>query len=292
MHTVSNANPPPSGQREWTTTIRPNPGWLQIDLGELWRARELILMFVRRDFLATYKQTILGPLWFFIQPLLTTLTFTLVFGNIAKLSTDGLPKLLFYLSGVTAWSYFAECLTKTSETFNANANIFGKVYFPRLAVPFSIVISNLIRFGIQFVLFLGFYAYYLIIGTPIRPTFALVLVPLLVLIMAALGLGCGIIVSSLTTKYRDLRFLVQFGTQLLMYGTPVIYPLSRLPDQYRWIVVCNPMSAVIETFRFAFLGTGQFSWSHLGLSAAISVVILTVGIVLFNRVEKSFMDTV
>lgn len=277
---------------EWTLVIRPHTGMLDLHLADLWRYRDLVKMFVRRDFVSLYKQTILGPLWFIIQPLLTTLTFTLIFGNIAQLSTDGLPKLLFYLSGVTAWNYFSDCLLKTSETFSANANLFGKVYFPRLAVPVSIVISNLIKFGIQLALFLAFYAYFLLSGAAISPTRALVLIPALILIMAALGLGSGIIVSSLTTKYRDLRFLVQFGTQLLMYSTPVIIPLSKLPEQYRWIMLMNPMTPVIETFRYAFLGTGTFSWGNLGISAAVTAVILIGGIMLFNRVEKTFMDTV
>jgi lipopolysaccharide transport system permease protein len=250
------------------------------------------MLFVRRDFVSQYKQTILGPLWFIIQPLLTTLTFTVIFGNIAQLSTDGLPKILFYLSGVTAWSYFSDCLTKTSETFNANANIFGKVYFPRLAVPVSIVISNLIRFGIQVGLFLGFYFYFLARGTAIHPTLALWLMPLLVLLMAALGLGTGIIVSSMTTRYRDLRFLVQFGVQLLMYSTPVIYPLSKIPEHYRWIMLANPMTSIIETFRYAFLGTGVFSWMQLGYTAGTAAALLAVGVLLFNHVEKTFMDTV
>lgn len=276
----------------WTLVIRPRTGWFDLHLADLWRHRDLVLLFVRRDFVATYKQTILGPLWFIIQPLLTTLTFTLIFGNIAKLSTDGLPKLLFYLSGITSWAYFSDCLMKTSETFNSNANLFGKVYFPRLAVPLSIVISNLIKFGIQLALFLGFYFYFLSQGFAIRPTRALMLLPVLILMMAALGLGSGMIVSSLTTRYRDLRFLVQFGTQLLMYSTPVIFPLSKLPEQYRWIVLANPMTPVIETFRYAFMGTGTFSWTYLGISAAVTVVILVLGIVLFSHVEKTFVDTV
>jgi len=250
------------------------------------------MLVVRRDLVAQYKQTILGPLWFIIQPLLTTLTFTLVFGNIAKLSTDGLPKILFYLSGVTAWNYFSDCLMKTSETFLANTNIFGKVYFPRLAVPLSIVVSNLIRFAIQLALFLAFYSYFFAKGSAIQPTKALWLLPLLILLMAALGLGSGIIVSAMTTRYRDLRFLVQFGTQLLMYSTPVIYPLSKLPEEYSWIMLSNPMTPVIEAFRYAFLGTGTFSWVHLGMSVAASVFILSIGVLLFNHVEKTFMDTV
>jgi lipopolysaccharide transport system permease protein len=289
---VASRAPLQTESEEWTLVIRPKTRWFDLHLADLWRHRDLVMLFVRRDFVAAYKQTILGPLWFLIQPLLTTLTFTLIFGNIAKLSTDGLPKILFYLSGITAWTYFADCLTKTSETFNANANLFGKVFFPRLAVPLSVVISNLIKFGIQLGLFLGFYSYFLAQGSAIRPTRALLLLPLLILLMAALGLGCGIIVSSLTTRYRDLRFLVQFGTQLLMYTTPVIFPLSKLPPQYRWIMLANPMTPVIETFRYAFLGVGTFSWTLLGISAFVTSVILASGVLLFNHVEKTFMDTV
>jgi lipopolysaccharide transport system permease protein len=279
-------------QGDWTLVIRPKTRWLDLHLADLWRHRDLIMLFVHRDFVATYKQTILGPLWFVIQPLLTTLTFTLIFGNIAQLSPGGLPKILFYMSGITAWNYFSDCLTKTSETFSANANIFGKVYFPRLAVPVSIVISNLIKFGIQLGLFLAFYIYFFAGGTPIHPTSALLLMPALMLLMAALGLGSGIIVSSLTTRYRDLRFLVQFGAQLLMYTTPVIFDVSKLPEHYRWIILANPMTPVIETFRHAFLGTRAPSWTHLGASAGVTTLILMTGILLFNRVEKTFMDTV
>jgi lipopolysaccharide transport system permease protein len=277
---------------DWTLVIRPKSGWFDLHLGDLWRYRDLVMMFVRRDFFSLYKQTILGPLWFIIQPLLTTLTFTIIFGNVAQLSTDGLPKVLFYLSGITAWNYFSECMMKTSETFNQNSAIFGKVFFPRLAVPLSVVISNLIKFGIQLGLFLGFYFYFLAGDNNIHPTSALFLLPVLLIMMAALGLGAGIIVSSLTTRYRDLRFLVQFGTQLLMYTTPVIFPLSRIPDQYRWIIVANPMTPIIETFRYGFLGTGTFSWDLLIYSAVMTTIILAVGVLLFNRVEKTFMDTV
>lgn len=276
----------------WSLIIRPKTGWFDLHLSDLWRYRDMVMLFVRRDFVSLYKQTILGPLWFIIQPLLTTLTFTLIFGNIAQLSTDGLPKILFYMSGITAWNYFSDCLLKTSETFNANASLFGKVYFPRLAVPVSIVISNLIKFGIQLLLFLAFYLYFLADGSAVRPTWALLLVPPLIIMMAALGLGAGILVSSLTTRYRDLRFLVQFGTQLLMYSTPVIIPLSKLPEQYQWIMLANPMTAIIETFRYAFLGTGTFSWSYLGIAAVAISLILILGVMLFNRVERTFMDTV
>src|SRR5262245_43191729 len=277
---------------EWTLVIRPTSGWFDLHIADLWRYRDLVMLFVRRDFVSQYKQTILGPLWFIIQPLLTTLTFTVIFGNIAQLSTDGLPKILFYLSGITAWNYFSDCLLATSETFNANSNLFGKVYFPRLAVPVSIVISNLIKFAIQLGLFLAFYFYFLAQGAAVRPNLVLLVMPLLLLLMACLGLGIGIIVSSLTTRYRDLRFLVQFGVQLLMYSTPVIFPLSKLPAQYRWIMLANPMTPIIETFRYAFLGTGVFSWKLLSISALATSLILAVGILLFNKVEKTFMDTV
>ena len=276
----------------WTLVMRARTNWFDLHLDELWRYRDLVMMFVRRDFISQFKQTILGPLWFIIQPLLTTLTFTVIFGSIAQLSTDGLPKVLFYLSGVTAWNYFADCLTKTSDTFNANANIFGKVYFPRLAVPVSIVISNLARFGVQFILFLGFYCYFLASGAVIQLSKALWLLPVLLLLMAALGLGAGIIVSSMTTRYRDLRYLVQFGVQLLMYSTPVIIPLSKLPEHYRWVMLINPMTPLIETFRYALLGVGSFRWEYLVISASISGLTLLVGILLFNRVERTFMDIV
>jgi lipopolysaccharide transport system permease protein len=282
----------PRCHAEWTLVIRPKTGWLDLHLADLWRYRDLVALFVRRDFLAQYKQTILGPLWFVIQPILTTLTFTVVFGNVAKLSTDGLPKILFYLSGVTAWNYFAECLTLTSNTFVANANLFGKVYFPRLAIPVSIVISSLIKFGIQLGLLFCFLAYYVVKGSQALPTTALLLLPILLLLMASLGLGVGIIVSALTTKYRDLRFLIQFGVQLLMYTTPVIMPLSKVFGKYRWLMLSNPMTSVIETFRYGLLGSGTFSWSQLGFAATAAGLILTAGVLLFNHVEKTFMDTV
>jgi lipopolysaccharide transport system permease protein len=277
---------------DWSLIIKPKSGWFDLHLQDLWRYRDLVALFIRRDFVATYKQTILGPLWFIIQPVLTTFTFTVVFGAVAKLPTDGLPKILFYLSGITAWNYFAECLTLTSNTFVGNANLFGKVYFPRLAVPLSVVISNLIKFGIQFGLFLLFMLFFVLKGSEVRPTAAIFLLPILLLIMAALGLGSGIIVSALTTRYRDLRFLVQFGVQLLMYSTPIIFPLSKLPDKYQWVMLSNPMTPVIETFRYAIFGSGTFSLRYLGLSATAAILILSIGILLFNHVEKTFMDTV
>lgn len=251
-------------------------------------------MFVRRDFVAVYKQTILGPLWFFIQPLLTTITFTVIFSGVAKLSTDGAPPLLFYLAGTTPWNYFAACLTKTSTTFKDNANLFGKVYFPRLIIPLSIVVSTLIQFAIQFATLAIALAWFLFQGVPVQPDVVgiLTVTPLLLLLMAGLGLGFGIIISSLTTKYRDLAFLVTFGVQLAMYATPVVYPLSTVPEKYRpWIEV-NPMTGIIEAFRALYLGTGSLPWPLLGMSAATTVVVLFLGMIVFNRVEKTFMDTV
>ncbi|MBI9050421.1 MAG: ABC transporter permease [Anaerolineaceae bacterium] len=278
--------------KRWDLILEPNRAWWDLRLRQVWRYRDLILLFVRRDFVSYYKQTILGPLWFLIQPILTTLTFTVIFGNIASMSTDGLPQFLFYMSGTVIWSYFAECLRKTSDTFISNANIFGKVYFPRLIMPISVLISNLITFVIQFLLFLGFVVYFLIAGSNIQVTWNVLILPLLLFLMAGLGLGFGIIISSLTTKYRDLRFLIQFGVQLWMYATPVIYPVSSIPEKYQWIIQLNPLSPIVEAFRYAFLGTGAFSWASLAYSFGVMVVVFLVGVVIFNRVETTFMDTV
>jgi lipopolysaccharide transport system permease protein len=259
----------------------------------LWHARDLIMLFVRRDFVAVYKQTILGPLWYLIQPLLTTIIFTVVFGNIAKLPTDGLPSFLFYMSGTVIFAYFASSLSKTSDTFVANANMFGKVYFPRLAVPVSILISNLIAFAIQFGFFLAFMAYFVLRGTALHPNWWILFTPVLLLMMAGLGLGFGIIVSSLTTKYRDLRFLVQFGVQLLQYVTPVIYPLSFIKSPtYLALIRLNPLTSIVEAFRYAYLGSGSVNLLQLGYSFAIMLIVIAIGAVIFNRVEATFMDTV
>ena len=279
--------------KHWSMIIEPQRTLLDLRLGELWRYRDLVMLFVRRDFVSVYKQTVLGPIWYLIQPLLTTLTFTFIFGSIASLPTDGLPQFLFYMSGTVVWSYFASCLTKTSETFVQNANLFGKVYFPRLAVPISILISNLITFLIQFAMFLAFVLYFVLRGTPIHLNWLwIALSPLLMLMMAGLGLGFGIIISSLTTKYRDLRFLVTFGVALLMYATPVIYPVSSIPEQYQWIILANPMTPVIEAFRFAFLGAGTVDINHLLYSFGFMLVVVIIGSIIFNRVEQTFMDTV
>jgi len=276
----------------WTTVIQPRTGWFDIQLQELWAYRDLILLFVRRDFVAYYKQTVLGPLWFVLQPLFSTLVFTVVFGNIAKIPTDGIPHVLFYMSGIVMWNYFADCLNKTSNTFVNNAAIFGKVYFPRLAVPVSIVITNLLTFAIQFCLLMGFVAYFSMRGAPIHVGTLVLIIPALLVQMAALGLGVGILVSSLTTRYRDLHFVMGFGVQLWMYATPIVYPLSQVPARWQWISVLNPMTAVVETFRCALLGSGTFSFPQYALSAAMTGVILVAGIFLFGRVEKTFMDTV
>jgi lipopolysaccharide transport system permease protein len=285
---------PAKADEHWDLVIRPKDGWLDLHLDDLWRYRDLLWMFVRRDFVTVYKQTILGPLWFFIQPLFTTLVFTIVFSGMAQLSTGGQPPMLFYLAGTTAWNYFAACFTKTSTTFTANAGIFGKVYFPRLITPLSIVMSNLIQFVIQFALFFGFFAYYWLTGSTIRPDWLgiLLLTPVLLLIMGLLGLGCGIIVSSLTTKYRDMQFLVGFGIQLLMYGTPVIYGVASIPAQYRPWIEANPMTPVIECFRGIYLGSGAWSCYTLLYAAGFTVVTLFLGLSIFHRVERNFMDTV
>lgn len=277
---------------QWDLIIRPRRSWFDLRLGELWQARELVGLFVWRDFVSVYKQTILGPLWHIIQPLLTTVVFTVVFGNLARLPTDGLPPFLFYLSGNVIWGYFAGCVTGTSNTFTANAGLFGKVYFHRMTVPVSILLSRLIGFAIQFCVFLGFLAYFRLAGSAVNPNAAVLLLPLLLTIMAGLGLGFGIIVSALTTRYRDLQMLVSFGVQLLMYATPVIYPVSFVPERFRLMVEANPLAPLIEAFRYAFLGTGSFSTASLLYSAGATTAILFLGILIFNRVEQTFMDTV
>lgn len=279
-------------QDSWTDVIEPQTELLDLRLKDVWRYRDLVMLFVRRDFVATYKQTVLGPIWFFIQPLLTTITFVIIFGRVAKLSTDGLPMMLFYLAGITVWNYFAQTLTSTSTVFKDNAQIFGKVYFPRLTMPLSIVISNLVRFGIQFSLFFVVWLYYLFTGNAVHPNAYILLTPVLIILMGLLSLGLGMIFSSMTTKYRDLAMLLTFGIQLLMYATPVIYPISSISDNYKWLILANPMSSIVETFRYAFLGSGTFSWLYLGYSLAVTMAILFIGVIIFNKVEKSFTDTV
>ncbi|MFP5470883.1 MAG: ABC transporter permease [Bacteroidia bacterium] len=279
-------------EKNWTTIISPKKSLLDFELKEIFKYKDLLLLFVKRDFVTIYKQTILGPLWFFIQPILTSLVFTVIFGNIAGIPTDGVPKILFYLAGITCWNYFSECLTKTSDTFITNQTIFGKVYFPRLIIPLSIVFSSLIKFLVQFLLFLIFYIYFISSGTHISPNIYIFLLPFLIILMAFLSLGLGIIISSLTTKYRDLRFLTKFGVQLWMYVTPVIYPLSQLKGKMLFLATLNPMTSIIETFKFAFLGKGTFSWNYLLYSSVFTLVVIVIGVLFFNKTEKNFMDTV
>ena len=276
----------------WDEIITSKNRLFDLRLKELWDHRDLIFLFVRRDFISVYKQTILGPLWYLIQPLFTTVIFVIVFGNIAKISTDGNPQILFYMSGLIFWNYFADCLNKTSNTFLNNAHIFGKVYFPRLSVPISIIITNLITFSIQFGLLLIFYFYYFTNHARLQPNPYLLLLPVLIISTGLLGLGTGIIISSLTTKYRDLKFLLTFALQLMMYATPVIYPLSTIPAKYQIFLLINPMTAIIETFRYALLGSGSINLLNLGYSILFTILALFLGIIIFNRVEKNFMDTI
>jgi lipopolysaccharide transport system permease protein len=277
---------------EYTTVIKPKNKLFEVDFKEIWRYRDLYSMFVKRDIITQYKQTILGPAWFFIQPALTTVMYMVVFGGIAGISTDGLPQPLFYLAGIVFWQYFSDCLNKTSSTFTTNQAIFGKVYFPRMIVPLATVTSNLVRMGIQFLLFIAVYIYYLIIGVDVAPNIYILLLPLLILMLAGLALGFGIIVSSLTTKYRDLTILFTFFVSLWMYATPVIYPLSTMSENRQWIMALNPVTGIMEAFKYGALGVGTFDWGMLAYSFGFMVVLLAVGIVVFNKVQRSFMDTV
>ena len=278
--------------KEWDLVIEPQSSLFELHLKDVWRYRDLLWLLVKRDFVSFYKQTILGPLWFFIQPLFTTIIFTFIFGNLAGLSTDGLPQPLFYMAGITAWNYFADCLTKTSTVFRDNANIFGKVYFPRLIMPLSIVVSNLVRFGVQFLLFALMMLYYYCSGANFHIQTSVVLFPILVLLMALLGLGLGLIITALTTKYRDLAFLITFGVQLMMYATTVIYPLSAAPAKYKWLIELNPMTGIIEAFRNGFLGQGMLTLQSLGYSIIVTLCSVVIGVVIFNKTEKTFVDTV
>lgn len=279
----------------WDTTITNRNSLMSLELNEVWRYRDLLRMYVKRDIITFYKQTILGPLWFIIQPLFTTIIFMFVFGGLAGISTDGIPQAVFYLGGLVCWNYFQDCLTKCADTFNANQAIFGKVYFPRLVVPLSIVISNLIKMAIQFCLFIAVYLYFFVTGIDFGANVTLLLVPLLILMLGFLGLGFGMIISSMTTKYRDLRFLITFGVQLWMYATPVIYPLSVMKEtypQYIWVLVANPLTAILETFKYAFTGVGVFNWIYLVYSFAFTVIVMLLGVIIFNRVQRNFMDVI
>jgi len=279
----------------WDTEITNKSRLLSLELNEVWKYRDLLFMYVKRDIVTFYKQTILGPLWFLIQPVFTTIMFMFVFGGLAGISTDGIPQAVFYLGGLVCWNYFQDCLNKCADTFNANQAVFGKVYFPRLVVPLSIAISNLIKMGIQFCLFLTIYLYYFATGVHFRINVAIILVPFLIIMLGLLGLGFGMIISSMTTKYRDLRFLISFGVQLWMYATPVIYPLSVMKNTYPdyiWVLVANPLTAILETFKYSFTGVGVFDWLYLGYSFVFTLITLLLGIIIFNRVQRSFMDVI
>lgn len=279
----------------WTLEIKPRESLFHLNLREIWQYRDLLLMYIKREIVTFYKQTILGPLWFFIQPVFTTIIFMFVFGGLAGIPTDGIPQPLFYLAGITLWNYFSETLTKNSDTFLVNQAVFGKVYFPRMVVPLSVTITGLLKMVIQFAVFTLVYFWYAAKGSPVSLNAYAFLLPLLIVILAGLALGFGIIISSLTTKYRDLKFLITFAIQLWMYASPVIYPLSVMEgrfEKYMWVLQANPLTSVLETFKFGFLGAGTFSWGMLAYSFGFMVVVLVLGVVIFNRVERSFMDVV
>ena len=278
-------------QQQWTETIESSHSLFDLKLKEVWRYKDLVYMFVKRDFVSGFKQTILGPLWFFINPIFTTIVFVFVFGNIAKLSTDGIPQVLFYLSGITLWNYFSSCLTGTSNIFTTNASIFGKVYFPRLVMPITIVISNLMKFAVQFTLFLAVWIFYFSKGE-IQPNIWILATPFLIVLMAIFALGVGMIFSALTTKYRDLQMLLTFGVSLMMYATPVIYPVSSITGVWKKLAYYNPLTGIFECFKYGWMGQGEFTVEMLLISTAIIIVLLVIGTVTFNKVEKSFMDTV
>lgn len=284
-------NHSPNQDTNWDQVITAKTSLFDLRLKEVWDYRDLLVLFVRRDFVTVYKQTILGPLWFFIQPILTTITFTIIFGTIAQLSTDGAPKVVFYMAGVTLWNYFSSCLTSVSGVFNANAGIFGKVYFPRLIMPLTIVISNLMKFGVQFLLFICFVVYFVILGQ-IHPNAWILLTPYIIVLMAIIAMGIGLILSAMTTKYKDLNQLISFGIQLFMYATPVIYPSSSVPPDYAWVVNFNPLVGLFDYMRYAYLGIGQFSFVSLLYPSLFAILILAVGVVIFNKTQKTFMDTV
>ncbi|WP_457611275.1 ABC transporter permease [Lutibacter sp.] len=284
-----------SNKEDWLFEITPKNKLFNLNLKEVWQYRDLLMLFVKRDVVTLYKQTILGPLWYLIQPLFTSVIFTVIFNKIAGIDTGNIPPFLFNLAGVTSWNYFKECLTATSDTFKKNASLFGKVYFPRIIMPMSIVISNLLKFGIQLGVFVGFYVYYIIDGYQIAPNSLVLLYPLLIIIMGMLGLGLGMIISSMVTKYRDLTFLVSFGVQLLMYVSAVMYPISLVKEKlatYSWIVEYNPMAHIIETSRIMLLNDGKFDLHGIIYSVIITIIIFFVGLLIFNRTEKSFIDTV
>ena len=289
---MTTENPQQEDLSEWSEVLTPERGRFDLRLGEVWRFRDLMFRFFRRDFVASYKQTVLGPLWFVVPTMITTGVFSVVFGKIGRIPTDGMPSVLFFMIGITAWNYFSACLTRSATTFTGNAGIFGKVYFPRLVMPISTILTNLLTFTIQFGMFLLFFAFYWWKGVPVHPNWRVIILPILLVQMGALGLGIGCIVSALTTRFRDLAFMVQFGTQLWMYASCVVYPLSQIPKEWRLLFILNPMVPIIESFRFAFLGGGIVEIWHLAVSAVLTLILLLIGLSMFSRAEKTFMDTV
>jgi lipopolysaccharide transport system permease protein len=280
-------------KEKWDLIIKPQQKLLNLDLKEIWRYRDLLTLFVKRDIVTVYKQTVLGPVWFFVQPIMTMLVYVVVFGNVAEISTDEIPKPLFYLSGIIIWNYFSECFMQTSNTFSTNQDMFGKVYFPRLIMPLSKVVSGLIKFTIQFSLFLIVYLYFIIDGeAAISASLSLLLIPFFMLLMAGLGLGFGLIFTSMTTKYRDLQFLIQFGVQLLMYATPIIYPMSLIEGKLKMVISLNPLAHIVEAFKYSFLGRGELSFYGLAYATVFTIVVLIAGVLIFNRTERNFVDTV
>lgn len=279
-------------KENWSIEIKPKKKWLDVDLKGIWRYRDLYYMYVKRDIITVYKQTILGPLWFLIQPILTTIMYMFVFGGLAGISTDGIPQPLFYMSGILLWNYFNSAFMVSSNVFTANASVFGKVYFPRLVVPLAGITSNLIKFGIQLILFIAIYLYYYIQGVNLTINWTIVLFPVLILMIALHAMSWGLIISALTTKYRDLTQLVTFGIQLFMYVTPVIYPLSAAPEKYRMLISLNPLTPIFETFKYSCMGSGSLDWIGLGYSFIVLLITLFLSIIIFNRVERNFMDTV
>jgi lipopolysaccharide transport system permease protein len=276
----------------WTEEIKSENSLWSVNYKEIWHYRDLLLMLVKRNFTNFYKQTILGPIWFFIQPILTTFIYVILFGQVAKLSTDGMPHMPFYLAGITIWNYFSECLSKNATVFKDNSGVFGKVYFPRLIMPLTIVVSGLMRFSVQFALFIAVVLYYTFVEKSIHPNLWILTTPFLMLLMAGFAMGLGMIFSSLTTKYKDLVFLLTFGIQLFMYATPVVYTVTSIPEKYKWFVEANPLTAIFECFRYAYLGSGSFEPSSLIHSTIVISILVFIGILVFNKVEKSFMDTV
>ena len=281
-----------TSQNDWDLVIRPQRPWWDLRLGEVWRYRDLIGLWVRREFVAFYKQTVLGPIWHIIPAIVSSIVYTIIFTGVAKISTDGVPPYLFYMAGTTIWIFFSGCITSTSSTFAANAGIFGKIYFPRMCMPIASVISQMVAFGVRLGVFLVFWLFFLLSGSQVFPNLWILLLPVLVLVVAGMGMGFGIIISALTTKYRDLQQLLGVGLQLVMYASPIFYPFSSVPEKWRWILLANPLTPIIETFRLGFLGASALEPVYLLYSVGFMMVVLIIGFIVFNKAESDFMDTI